>query len=161
MHKHEDVSATHSLPNLLLFTVFDGTIPATIGDMESLVTFNARNNNRRDSNGLTGNLPESIGLLESLYEFDVSDNSITGNIPASLGDCAELGILLLNQNQLEGDVPAELGNLGNIQTMNLQENNLQGEVPQGMCSDDEAQEIRVDCTVECSCCTEYECELRQ
>ena len=140
--------------------VFDGTIPAAIGDMESLVTFKASNNNRRNSDGLTGNLPESLGLLEELYEFDVSDNSIEGEIPASLGDCASLGILLLQQNVLEGNVPAELGNLGSIQTMNLQENDLEGEVPDGLCSDDAAQEIRVDCSVECTCCTEYDCRRR-
>ena len=124
--------------------------------MEELLTFKASNNKRRDSYGLSGNLPESLGLLSNIYEFDVSDNSIVGQIPASLGECTDLAFLYLQDNGLEGDVPSELGNLFRIKSMNLIGNNLQGEVPQDLCNV-EGAEIRVDCSVSCDCCTEYEC----
>lgn len=124
--------------------------------MEDLTTFMGRNNKRRASNGLSGNLPESLSLLTKLYEFDVSDNSLVGQIPAVLGDCINLSTLYLQDNKLEGNVPAELGNLVNIQKMNLKLSDLVGEVPQGLCEVG-AEEIQVDCAVTCTCCTDYEC----
>jgi len=137
--------------------VFDGTIPENIGDMESLAVFTAKNNRRRGSDGLTGNLPESLGRLANLVQLDVSKNSLTGEIPTSLGRCTKLEALLLNSNYLEDEVPSELGNLVGIEEMNLERNWLEGEVPQALCSYAEAESIQVDCSVECGCCTNYDC----
>lgn len=141
--------------------VFDGTIPSRIGDLEDLEIFTASNNRRRDSNGLSGQLPASLGDLYNLLEFDVSDNSITGLIPAALGQCESLEILHLQENSLEGDVPAALGNLYSLTSMNLRNNDLEGQVPDDLCSADADPElsIQVDCSVTCAegCCTDYNC----
>jgi Leucine-rich repeat (LRR) protein len=141
----------------LFLLVFDGSIPEEIGEMDSLEIFTAANNKRRDSNGLSGPLPESLGKLGNLYEFDVSDNSITGQIPSTLGLCMGLSILNLQENELEGDVPSALGNLVNLDSMNLVNNFLQGEVPESLCS--AGVTIYVNCSVTCTdgCCTDYSC----
>ena len=141
------------------FLVFEGTLPKTIGNMESLIVFTAKNNRRsgRDSNGIGGQLPESLGSLANLVQLDVSKNSLTGEIPNSLGQCTALVTLFFDKNYLEGDVPAELGDLVSIKELNLERNWLEGEVPPALCSYVEA-EIQVDCSVECDCCTDYECD---
>lgn len=128
-----------------------------IGDMESLETFTAANNKRRNSNGLTGPLPESLGRLSKLYEFDVSDNSITGQIPSTFGLCTGLGILDLQENDLQGDLPSALGNLVKLESLNLMNNFIQGEVPESLCS--AGVTIHVNCSVACAdgCCTDYNC----
>jgi len=146
-----------NLELILSHIVFSGSIPEAIGDMESLETFTAANNKRRDSNGLSGPLPESIGRLSKLYEFDVSDNSITGQIPSTIGQCLGLGIVGLQENELEGDVPSALGNLVNLESINLVNNFLQGEVPESLCS--AGVTIYVNCSVTCTdgCCTDYNC----
>lgn len=145
---------THCIPES---SVFEGTIPKNIGDMESLEVFTAKNNRRRDSDGLGGNLPESLGRLAGLVQLDISKNSLVGEIPSSLGQCTNLETLVLERNYLEGDVPAELGNLLAIKEMNLKRNLLEGEVPPALCSYAEAESIQVDCSVECRCCTNYDC----
>lgn len=125
--------------------------------MEGLETFTAANNKRGGSNGLSGPLPESLGSLSNLYEFDVSDNSITGQIPSTLGLCMGLGILELNENELEGDIPLALGNLVNLESINLLNTFLQGEIPESLCI--AGVTIYVNCSVTCTdgCCIDYNC----
>lgn len=129
--------------------------------MESLETFTASKNKRQGRDGLSGPLPESLGSLVNLYQFDVSSNSLTGEISV-LGECTNLEIVNLQENNFGGGVPAEFGSFSYLESVNLKDNNLEGGVPTGMC---EAREdggkatIQVDCSVSCAdgCCTDYDC----
>ena len=51
-----------------------------------------------DQNGLTGQIPETIGALSQLVFLDLSSNALTGNIPVTIGNLVNLHILLLPDN---------------------------------------------------------------
>mmetsp|Transcript_3972 Transcript_3972/g.8101 ORF Transcript_3972/g.8101 Transcript_3972/m.8101 type:complete len:637 (+) Transcript_3972:989-2899(+) len=57
-------------------------------------------------NGLRGRIPPEIGLLESMRELDLSENSLTGTIPRlELMRVTFLNLLDLSSNSLEGALP--------------------------------------------------------
>ncbi|KAH8060957.1 hypothetical protein JL722_4249 [Aureococcus anophagefferens] len=70
-----------------------------------------------DRNGLTGRIPESIGLLTGLRY---------------LGGLEHLKFLDLHENQLSGEIPGELGNATNLERLYLHNNDLTGEVPRAL-----------------------------
>ena len=80
-------------------------------------------------NGLTGEIPSSLGRLSALRELRLSDNELTGGIPAELGRLSELRELWLGGNRLTGVIPAELGGLSELRDLGLGGNRLTGEVP--------------------------------
>ncbi|CAL9219695.1 unnamed protein product [Arabidopsis halleri] len=82
-------------------------------------------------NRFSGNIPESIGLLEELRHLNLSSNVFSGNIPQSLANLTKLEALDLSQNQLSGQIPQELGSLSFMSTMNFSYNFLEGPVPKG------------------------------
>jgi hypothetical protein len=45
--------------------------------------------------------------------------------------------------------------LTELETLTLTGNSLSGQVPAALCEND--ADIQVDCTVSCSCCTNYQC----
>lgn len=80
-------------------------------------------------NGLSGTIPDEIGNLTELREFDMSENMLTGTIPSSIGKLSKLEYLNLGINFLSGPLPIELGNLPNLRYIDLNSNNLNGNVP--------------------------------
>ncbi len=60
-----------------------------------------------------------------------------------------------NDNLFTGGIPQEIGNLKWVQELNFQDNDMEGEVSTLIC--DLEADIKVDCTVTCTCCTDYEC----
>lgn len=80
-------------------------------------------------NGLTGNLPASLGNLLNLRQLAVSNNQLTGSIPPEFGNLQSLELLHLFQNDLTGDIPPELGNLSHLTDLNLSQNLLSGIIP--------------------------------
>lgn len=80
-------------------------------------------------NEFSGTIPQSIGKLNSLKYLNLSHNSLTGNIPASLGNISELESLDLSSNQLVGEIPGQLTRLTFLSTLNVSFNNLVGEIP--------------------------------
>ena len=61
-----------------------------------------------DRNGLTGRIPESIGLLTGLRYVLLHDNALEGPVPESVGDLERLQELYMDLNQLEGPLPLRL-----------------------------------------------------
>ncbi len=59
------------------------------------------------SRGLKGTIPDSIGFLEYLEVFDVSDNSLSGFLPSDLR-WAPLKVLDISGNDIRGIVPPKL-----------------------------------------------------
>jgi Leucine-rich repeat (LRR) protein len=101
----------------------NGTLPASLGNLSQLQTFNLNSNN------LTGAIPTSLGNLTNLTTLDMDYCKLSGSIPASLGNLSKLQYFYLYHNQLTGEIPSSLGNLGNLFTMHLNNNQLSGSIP--------------------------------
>ncbi|NOY36863.1 MAG: T9SS type A sorting domain-containing protein [Chlorobi bacterium] len=124
-----------------------GTIPPSIGDLDSLRVLNLPDNQLSGTipseignlgrlqhidlnmNQLSGSIPAEMGNLSNLNFINLSMNQLTGSIPVSIGNLSGLINLQLNNNFLSGSIPAELGNLINLQTLWLQINQLSGTIP--------------------------------
>ncbi len=124
-----------------------GTIPAGLGNLDSLETLELGRNEltgalpaslgelsnlRRVSlwgNAFTGEIPASLRNLSRLEFLNLSGNGLTGPAPAWLGDLRRLWLLWLGGNELTGPVPTGLRNLNRLQSLNLGSNRLTGTVP--------------------------------
>lgn len=80
-------------------------------------------------NGLSGELPEELGLLTSLERLNVRNNQIGGTIVTQLGRLSNLRDLMLNANNLVGQVPSEIGLLRSLESLHLPQNQLSGSLP--------------------------------
>ncbi len=100
-----------------------GTIPAELGDLDSLKWLHLH------TNSLSGSIPAELGDLTNLWNLDLRGNSLSGTIPAELGDLAKLKYLSLDRNSLTGSIPAELGDLTKLKYLSLSGNFLSGSIP--------------------------------
>ncbi len=111
-----------------------GTIPAAIGDLTNLETFQLQ------LNDLSGSIPVELGGLTNLKTLDLLGNRLSGSIPAALGQLTNLERLNLHGNTdhsalaadaggLSGSIPAALGDLTNLKLLNLSFNMLSGPIP--------------------------------
>ncbi len=101
----------------------DGTIPAALGKLSSLVVLNLH------SNMLSGAIPD-LNSLTSLEELYLANNELSGGIPESLGSMASVRQLWLWGNQLSGTIP-NLSGMTGLETLKLASNMLDGGVPDG------------------------------
>ncbi|XP_034674586.1 receptor-like protein 9DC3 [Vitis riparia] len=83
------------------------------------------------SNKFQGEIPESIGNLNSLRGLNLSHNNLTGHIPSSFGNLKLLESLDLSSNKLIGRIPQELTSLTFLEVLNLSQNHLTGFIPRG------------------------------
>ena len=81
------------------------------------------------SNGLSGELPETIGQLTRLQRLDLGDNGIHGEIPRAIGDLTSLRVLDLQNNRLYRQIPAEIGDLSKLWLLDVKHNALWGRNP--------------------------------
>ena len=58
--------------------------------------------------------------------FDLSQNNLTGEIPLSIGHMNSLRLLNLSGNRLEGKIPACLGEISTLEELTLGKNKLHG-----------------------------------
>jgi len=103
-----------------------GNIPESIGDLDSLKLL------RMESNQLTGIIPETIGNLSVLQQIKLNSNNLTGNIPASIGSLKNLDLLWLNNNSLSGAIPDNIGNLVKLVKLRLEYNDLTNSMPESI-----------------------------
>lgn len=83
-----------------------------------------------NKNQLSGNIP--VNLFSSqmqLIHILFDSNNFTGEIPASVGLVQSLEVLRLDRNSLEGSVPSSISNLTSINELNLANNRLSGPIP--------------------------------
>ncbi|KAJ1289117.1 hypothetical protein BS78_02G140500 [Paspalum vaginatum] len=68
----------------------------------------------------------------SMIFLDISYNGLTGEIPASLGNMMYLEVLNLGHNDLNGTIPYEFSGLKLIGALDLSNNHLTGGIPPGL-----------------------------
>ncbi|KAK4486943.1 hypothetical protein RD792_006258 [Penstemon davidsonii] len=82
-------------------------------------------------NQLTGSIPSSIGDLQSLTYLRLQNNKFNGSTPSSLGNLEMLQYLDLSQNILSGSIPVSLETLKYLDYFNVSFNELTGQIPDG------------------------------
>ncbi|KAG6548824.1 hypothetical protein Mapa_009585 [Marchantia paleacea] len=98
---------------------FTGNFPECISKMTSLFLLSGYRNQ------FNAPLPASLGRLQ-LFSFQVFDNKIPGSIPPSLGNISTLGAMDLQQNLLTGTIPREFSKLQQLFYLSLSNNRLHG-----------------------------------
>ncbi|XP_015899387.4 receptor-like protein 7 [Ziziphus jujuba] len=83
------------------------------------------------NNRFEGEIPISLRNLQSLVVLNLSSNSFTGPIPSSFSNLGELESLDLSKNKLSGRIPPQFAKLTFLEYLNLSHNNLTGPIPQG------------------------------
>jgi len=83
--------------------------------------------------GLSGDIPQEIGTLDSLEFLWLEDNQLTGPIPSEIGNLSKLKYLIMHHNQLSDSIPSEIGNLSNLEILKLDNNQLTGYIPESIC----------------------------
>ncbi|KAF7150364.1 hypothetical protein RHSIM_Rhsim02G0089700 [Rhododendron simsii] len=93
--------------------MFDGTVPAELGNLVNLQYFNLNSNN------FTGELPkELLNNLINLREVRLSSNSFTGKLP-SFQSWKQLQILELEASGFEGPIPSSISLLRNLTELRI------------------------------------------
>ncbi|XVF57824.1 hypothetical protein PTKIN_Ptkin07bG0013600 [Pterospermum kingtungense] len=105
------------------FNSLNGSLPSSIGNLNSLLTFVVSDNH------LTGKIPDIWNNLPGLYLIDMSNNSLSGNIPDSLGSLTALKFLRLSRNNLSGEILPTLQNCTRIENLDVGDNRLSGDIP--------------------------------
>ncbi|KAI9192743.1 hypothetical protein LWI28_027288 [Acer negundo] len=132
---------------------FDGRIPSSIGDMNSLETLDL------SYNKLSGEIPEHLTKscinlqflvlsnnslegqifsaanfsLVSLSRLQLDGNHFIGKIPECLSNSSYLEGLYLSDNRLSGRIPNWLGNMSELVDLIMPNNHLQGPIPPEFC----------------------------
>lgn len=83
-------------------------------------------------NGLTGYIPDEIGLLDHLQFLKLSKNALSGTLPSSLGRLTRLVNMDLSSNQINGLLPLDFGNATALDTLSLSYNFLSGALPSSL-----------------------------
>ncbi|EOY19927.1 Receptor like protein 6, putative [Theobroma cacao] len=104
-------------------TSFSGELPDSIGNLESLKHLNFALCN------FSGRVPRSLGNLSKLIHLDFAANSFSGHIPSSLINLTDLTFLRLSTNQLVGSIPNMAALFHSILYIDLSYNSLNGTLP--------------------------------
>ena len=83
--------------------------------------------------GLSGEISQEIGTLDSLEFLWLEDNQLTGPIPSEIGNLSKLKYLIMHHNSLSDSIPSEIGNLSNLEILKLDNNQLTGYIPESIC----------------------------
>ncbi|CAL9170726.1 unnamed protein product [Musa hybrid cultivar] len=122
------------LSNLYWFDVADnqlsGSLPISTKTSPGLDQLVHTKHFHFNKNQLSGSIPEylfssDMTLLHVLFD----GNKFTGEIPASIGLVQTLEVLRLDRNALGGTVPSNINNLTRINELNLANNKLTGPMP--------------------------------
>ncbi|XP_020091986.1 LRR receptor-like serine/threonine-protein kinase RPK2 isoform X2 [Ananas comosus] len=77
-------------------------------------------------NQISGLIPSSVGLLDSLVILDFSRNHLRDHIPESFNQLKSLKFLSLARNNLTGPIPSGFDRLRSLEVLDLSSNSLSG-----------------------------------
>ncbi|CAI5947070.1 unnamed protein product, partial [Closterium sp. NIES-65] len=107
----------------LYHSYFNGTIPATIGNLKNLTLLDL------SKNKFFGTIPKSLGSLTNLASLGLDDNELSFTIPTTLSRLTRLSALDLSYNRLSGPIPSVLAHLTNLSRLSVKRNRLAGTIP--------------------------------
>lgn len=101
-----------------------GSIPVELGSRSELLNIKLNNNL------LTGGIPQELGNAPKLSHLNLNFNmGIKGELPASLGNIQTLTNLEVAQCGLVGTIPSRFANLTNLKVFNASQNDFTGSLP--------------------------------
>jgi hypothetical protein len=129
---------------------FSGSMGREVGRLKNLRYLELMGVNS-DHTGLTGDIPEELGLLtnleglhlsfnsfetlpsslkelRNLLQIDINYNEFSGSIPSWINQWTKLRFFWLQGNNFSGSIP-DLSNLVDLETFIAQKNDLSGEIP--------------------------------
>ncbi|XP_049932634.1 leucine-rich repeat receptor protein kinase HPCA1-like [Nymphaea colorata] len=114
----------------LAYNELTGSIPISSGSEPGLDLLFAANDFILSNNQLSGSIPPQLFSSKmNLSHILFYANNFAGEIPETIGLVQSLKILRLDRNQLGGSVPGSLNNLSSILMLNLASNRLIGPIP--------------------------------
>ncbi|KAG0462393.1 hypothetical protein HPP92_020869 [Vanilla planifolia] len=122
------------LSNLYLLDLSDnqlsGSLPISTKKAHGLDQLVNTKHFHFSKNKFSGNIPDvlfspNMSLIHLLFD----GNQFTGEIPSSLGLVQTLQVMRLDKNYLSGSVPANINNLTQVAEFNLANNKLTGPLP--------------------------------
>lgn len=103
---------------------FLGEIPNSIGSLQTMGMLHLQNNH------LTGELPQSLANCKKLRVMDVRSNNLSGEISAWIGNnISDIVIIILKSNRFTGSIPSSICQLTKLQILDLSENEISGTIP--------------------------------
>ncbi|KAJ9162730.1 hypothetical protein P3X46_022486 [Hevea brasiliensis] len=108
----------------------EGPIPISTGTTPGLDMLNKTKHFHLGKNQLSGRIPPELfrpdmHLIHVLFD----SNKLTGSIPSTLGLVQTLEVVRLDRNSLTGPVPSNLSKLTNVSDLFLSNNKLSGPLP--------------------------------
>ncbi|CAL5040192.1 unnamed protein product [Urochloa decumbens] len=84
------------------------------------------------SNGISGNIPDSIGQLSRLEELHLDNNLMSGELPSALGNCTGLRYITIRNNSFKGDLSRVNFTRLDLRTADFSMNHFIGTVPESI-----------------------------
>ncbi|XP_062017587.1 leucine-rich repeat receptor protein kinase HPCA1-like isoform X2 [Rosa rugosa] len=117
----------------MIHLIFDrnnlsGSIPSTVGLVQTLLAV------RLDGNSLSGRVPSSLNNLTNVSELHLSNNMLTGPMPNLTGMNSLNYVDLSNNTFAVSEVPTWFSTLKLLTTLTMENTGLQGEVPRALFS---------------------------
>ncbi|XP_050367286.1 leucine-rich repeat receptor protein kinase HPCA1-like isoform X2 [Argentina anserina] len=117
----------------MIHLIFDrnnlsGSIPSTVGLVQTLLAI------RLDENSLTGAVPTSLNNLTNVAELHLANNMLTGPIPNLTGMNLLSYVDLSNNTFAVSNVPTWFSTLKLLTTLMMENTGLQGDIPQALFS---------------------------
>ncbi|XVF75114.1 hypothetical protein PTKIN_Ptkin13bG0161900 [Pterospermum kingtungense] len=81
-----------------------------------------------ESNKFSGNLPSTLGLVQSLLVVRFDNNSLNGRLPLNLNNLTNVTDLFLSSNKLSGPLP-NLTGMNKLNTLMMENTHIQGQLP--------------------------------
>ncbi|XP_027332467.1 probable leucine-rich repeat receptor-like protein kinase At5g49770 [Abrus precatorius] len=107
---------------------FEGNIPSTLGLVQSLEVV------RLDNNMLSGHVPLNINNLTNVYELYLLNNKLSGPLP-NLEGMNQLIYLDMSNNSFDAsDFPAWISSLNSLTTLRIEDAGIQGQIPDSLFS---------------------------
>ena len=117
----------------LNYAAIRGPIPhVKLQSLRNLVTLDLSDNNIIGSEGIELVNGLSICCNNSLEELHLGSNGLSGELPDSLGNFNNLRSLDLKNNSFDGPFPIAIQQLTNLESLDLRGNSLSGPIPMGI-----------------------------